>query len=207
MTHPFIPAPNVAKLQAIFDYNGAKVQNVYHFQRSEPYDVDTMTDLAGVFSSYWNAGFAEYLDTTNSLSSIEVTALDEESSPGIVYTTGLPINGDNSVDENLPGNVTVAVRWNTALRGRSYRGRTYHVGLSKANVTDNRVVGLVAIALQEKYGGMTLGQGTWVGHTMVVVSYMSHKTWRTTAVCTPIIACYVDQYTDSQRRRLQGRGT
>lgn len=204
---PFIPAPGVARLQLIYNYNGAKVENVIHWIADMPFSVNMMENLADLVKGWWIDNFRTAFNPANSLDHIEVQALDEENSPGIVYTDGLPSVGLNVGNENLPGNVTVTVKLGTPYRGRSYRGRIYHVGLTASTVTGNRLTGLYAIALGTAYQTLVGGLGMNLKFKPVIVSYMSHGQWRAQAVVTQVTYQYVGEELDSQRRRLAGRGT
>lgn len=202
----FIPAIGIARASLIYYYNGQVCQNVLHYKTSLPYTVETMTDLAVGLKGWWNDELKGYMTEDNKLARIEIQALDWQNSPGIVYTDGLPSAGVNITDVQEPGNVTLAIKWTTANRGKWHRGRTYHVGLLHSHVTGNTVTGLVAIALYTSYVKLLHPPYTVGDHYLQIVSYREFNVWRTNAVCTPVTACVVDDHIDSQRRRLYGRG-
>lgn len=206
MARPFIPAPNVARAQMIFSYNGSICENVLHYQSDIPYTTERMTDLAAALKGWWSDEFKSYFNVANSLQRIEVQALDEENSPGITYNDGLPLVGTNLTTENLPGNVTMAITLRTAYRGRSFRGRIYHLGLIPIQVTGNGISGVVAIAMDVSYDKLKHPTYGVFSHDLVVVSYRSHSEWRLQAVCTPVTNLVTHSRVDSQRRRLSGRG-
>lgn len=131
----------------------------------------------------------------------------------VIGTTGLPTTGGNNTT-GYPNNVTLAVKWGTGLAGRSFRGRTYHIGLVITQVdTNDNVVASELNAIVGAYDALrTALDNATLGVEMVVVSRYSgvdanHKPIpRVTGITTPISGVSADPVTDSQRRRLPGRG-
>lgn len=204
-THPFIPATNTVKLELCYTYNSQKTENVFYFTKTggEP-SVDDMTTFAGVVKDWWNTNMKPLTLNTMALRLIRVTDMTTENAPGIEYSTGLPLSGTIASTSQPPNNVCVTVKWVTGLRGRSYRGRTYHMGFDGAAMSAANTIGNALVtSLQSAY---RLLRTVDVGWEMVVVSQMHAGSWRASAVCTPILDCGIDATVDSQRRRLPGRG-
>jgi len=204
MPTPFIPAPTACRVLMQHQQEGQRVENVYHCVKDDGFTTADLVTCASVFKS-WEDSTMQVLRANNSyLDTIVATALDAETSPAIVYTTGLPIVGEAGTDYS-PMNVTVAVRWNTALRGRSFRGRTYHIGLCRSQYQQSKLTTGMQSGLVAAYDQL-LADLIAEGMVLVVASYRHAKAWRTEALLTTILNCSVEITLDSQRRRLPGRG-
>ncbi len=202
----FIPAPNTAQIDMVFMYNGQRCENVYHVQQETPYDQTSLAVLAALFKNWWDTDMRPLCPNTLGLVLIVARSLESESAPTIEYSSGLPIAGAITTVGQLPNNVTVAVKWTTALRGRSYRGRTFHLGLRDDMVTGNTVDPTALTALQGGYQGLIDDLDGLPGD-LVVVSRYHNNAPRVTAVVTPVQGFSIDSTVDSQRRRLPGRGS
>lgn len=201
---PFIPVPNVVKLEAIFNFNGQICENVHHYEKDVAWDVASMQNLASEYIQAWTTFLRPTMTNEVSLSNIKVTDLTTQFSNGIEYSTGLPLAG-SSVAPASPNNVTLSVTWVTAFRGRSFRGRTYHIGLKESEVGQNEVTVSYAGIMAAFYGALFTSVPS-TGETMVVVSYREGNAPRAEGLATPIIGISINRTVDSQRRRLPGRG-
>lgn len=206
MSRPFIPAPQVARAEIVFQYGGQVVENVYHFKADSPIDLASLSTLAGALATWWHDNFPGYFVSGNKMLKVITTALDDQYAPQFVFAPSSGYEGTVLTASQLPGNCTAAVTLYTAKRGRSYRGRIFHVGLLEAHVTDNYVNGLMAIELFEKYHKLIEEPFGVNGWTLGVLSYYTEGAWRMTAdfnACTSIV---FSDLIDNQRRRLTGRG-
>lgn len=202
---PFIPVPDVVKLEVIFRYNGQICINTHHYRKDVPWDVPAMQNLAAEYIQAWNTFMEPTMTNENELINTRVTDLTTQFSNSIEYSTGLPIPGDAN-SSAAPNNVTLSVTWLTAFRGRSYRGRTYHIGLTEANIAQNEVSGTYRGYMAAFYGALFTSVPS-TGEEMVVVSYFQGGEPRAEGLATPIIGISIDAVVDSQRRRLPGRGS
>jgi hypothetical protein len=110
----------------------------------------------------------------------------------------------------MPNNVTCAIKWLTANSGKSFRGRTFHIGMTDQMVIGNNLAGgqdtkfltaytalMNAVASQPAAGGAS-------GFHLVVVSKRHNNAWRDTAVVTPVLSCgLTNTIVDTQRRRMR----
>jgi len=200
----FIPAPNAGKIEMRYTQESQQIENVYHVVGAAPMTAADLSAVALIFKNWWNANVKTYVVPTASLNTIVATALDAATSPAIVYATGLPIVGTNG---GAPAalHVTVAIRWLTALRGRSFTGRTYHIGISEGYYTGSKLDTGYSAALVIAYNALQTALGG-SSYSQCITSYRHNKAPRTTAVSTDVTGCTVDETLDSQRRRLPGRG-
>jgi hypothetical protein len=206
MSHPFIPAPNTASVELIYQDTGEISENVFHVQKGSPFTLAQLQTLRGVVDTWDNtlAKGARYSGAV--LLRIRTRALDTAASPTEDYYLPTPRPG-TVAGAGCPLNVAFCMKLATGLAGRSYRGRWYWGHIALANLAD---VGHVSAGYQS---GVVSGLNSLItslataGYTMVVTSYMTGGAWRTTAVNTAVTgAVSVDNVLDSQRRRLPGRG-
>lgn len=203
---PFVEVPNTVEVVPQFTYDLQKVANVHHVEKGSAWTTADMEAVAAAYIEWWDTTMKTgYAPTTLSLNSVIVRDLTTQSAPALEFTIGLPLVG--TVAAALPNHVTAAVKWITALRGRSFRGRTYHIGLAEGHVLNNQLAIAVINGLLAAYEGLQAAlEGTPAGGDMVVVSKYTGGAERDTGVTTPIIGVSLDSTVDSQRRRLPGRG-
>ena len=201
----FVPFNNVIKLEAIFTLAGQRVQNVHNYLVDETPNVDTCQALMGSYLDWYNGSLAPLQPPACQLVLMRATIMEEENSPGVENAAFSTANGIHN-SEPLPNSVTAAIRWVTGFRGRSYRGRTYHIGLTEDQVQGNTITSETVTALQVAYGEL-MSLPVDVGPAvMCICSRVSHGVERTVGVATPVLNVVVDNVVDSQRRRLPGRG-
>jgi hypothetical protein len=189
----------------IFDYQAQTVENVYHVKNGLPFAVADLQTIASEFKQWWATSLRSSVSSQLTLAKIEVVATDSQTAPAIVYTTDLPLSGTAATFGPMPNNVTVAMKWSTGLRGRSYRGRTYHLGLCEDQVVGNEVNGTFLAGLIASYADL-LGHVNIGANTLCVVSRFHNNSARVSGVATDILSVSADPVIDSQRRRLPGRG-
>jgi len=120
----FIPVSRAARLTMESEQDGQILANVFWFQQepSAGYDASSLADLATKFDAAWTAHIADFQTSDVLWSRIVARAMDSASSPAIEqFMTG----AGGHTGDNLPTNVTFAIKWVTGLAGRSFRGRTY----------------------------------------------------------------------------------
>jgi len=137
----------------------------------------------------------------------ETYAVDLSSASGGVFTAS-GANGETGAIsfEQLPNNATLVCTLRTAQRGRSYRGRIYHIGLTEGQVVANTVVPGIITSLSLAYAQL-LNTANFGGCELAVLSRYNANAPRLIGVATPVIdTLFADPTIDSQRRRLPGRG-
>lgn len=202
---PFVPAPRTVKAELFFTQDGQRVENVLHFQFDSLVTAEDMENLGEALVSWWDTVMQPIVSNTVQLTAVKMTDLTTETSPVLEYTEGLPLTGTLTTAA-LPNNVTVVIKWITAKRGRSFRGRTYHIGMLASQVLGNTLVNTFRTALTSAYSALTIPAGTANG-VLSVVSYISNGSTRSVAEVTPVIGLTINPTVDSQRRRLPERGS
>lgn len=203
----FVPFNNVIKIEPVFTYGGVIVENVHYYLVDETPDLDTGISLADDYIASWTNGIRGSIPGTCTLDKIRVTIMENQNDPGLEhFGTTLPLAG-TGVGDQLPNNCTVAVKWQTMYRGRSYRGRTYHVGIREVDVNANTLIGAFATTLLSFYQSIMTLTGDVGPCNMVVASRVQNGVLRSQGVATQVVNVSIDPTIDSQRRRLPGRGT
>jgi len=202
---PRITTPGAAEVEVRYIWNGQAVENVLHFHRGTDYDVDGLNNLAADVAAWAIANLIPLQTAICAFTEVLATDLSSNTGPQVSYTTGLPVVGTDG-SGSQPNNVTVAVKAGTDSRGRSFRGRTYFIGLCLNEVIGSTLTSTALAAIKAAYEALrdypfTDGSSKWV-----VLSEVHNNAPRANGVTTDVTTVSVDPTTDSQRRRLPGRG-
>lgn len=212
MGHPFIPVPNTLQLEAVYSTPGGVAENVYHVQGTGPYtDINATANRLIAAYETWESGLGK-MQRSGSVALIHLRVRDIGQQNGPVVEKAENIPGGEGGGP-LPDNVSVSIKWATALSGRSYRGRSFHIGLTTNDVTGDTVNAAKITQLIAAYESLRTGLAGagWLtaGDTaaqLVVVSLRANKAWRLVGVATPVIAAkVVNSFVASRRTRLLGR--
>lgn len=200
-----IPSPGVLELLMRFTQDNQLVENVYHVSHDGPWGTDEMNEIAGTFVGWWQTYMQGVVPTNVTLREVICQDL-RTGGAGIIYSSGLPLAGTNP-SPALPNSVSLAVKWGTGLRGRSYRGRTYQIGMVEGAVNGNTVVPGSLEVFRSAYDALrTALDNATLGVEFCVLSQTTDGAPRVAGVCTPISGITIDPTVDNQRRRLPGRG-
>lgn len=201
---PFIPVPSAAMVELLYTLDGQKVENTLYFRQAEAWDATELAALCAQVAAWWSANIAPIQTTETLLRAIKATSLESDTAPAIE----LPVGDSGGVSaETVASNVTLSVKFLTAGRGRSSRGRNYFIGLPQTAVAQNEVslvtVGQILDAYNTLLDPEVITEGAWS-----VVSRFEDNAPRDPGIAQLVTAVAVtDNIVDSQRRRLPGRGT
>lgn len=203
----FIPVPDTVMAELRMAINGQQVENTLYFQKEGGWNVPGATQLANDLLVWWTTLLSVQLSEQLVLREVTVSDLNVVDSFQVTVPAPTPNPSGGVVGEAEPNNVSLTVSFRTGLRGRSFRGRNYVVGIPKEKTLNSQVISTFSAYMQGSYQGIpsaiTLSGGTWV-----VASRFHANAPRVTGVSTPVTAVVVvDDFVDSQRRRLPGRGT
>ena len=204
-THDYIPVLNTVKAEMIYLQDGQYVENVWHVHSGSAWIPEEMALLADHLIAWWEVCYRPSYVTTYSLRTVRVTNLNTINSSVVERALNPPQFGTRTLDPALPNNVTVAIKWLTELRGRSYRGRTYIPCLTESLVAGNHL-SEDGLTLSAFFASSLMDAINVAGRDLCIVSYCNDHTWRTEGVTTPVTAFSVNEVLDSQRRRLPERG-
>lgn len=203
---PFVPVPNTALVEIRLQQDSQKVENTLYFELGTGWDATSLGDLGTSVITWWETFMSPLTSNTVVLREVVCTDLTSDIAPSIVSTPGTLVTGDD-INEALPNNVSLAISFRTAGRGRSSRGRNYFVGITDEHVAGNTAESGFVSDLTAAYLALGLGGSFDVDAIWCVVSRFHNNAPRTTGIATPITSVsVVDDTIDSQRRRLPGRG-
>lgn len=210
---PFIPVANTVEVELRMTLDDQKIENTLYFESANAPVFADMALLASNIVIWWDTSIAPLLPVDVVLREVVVT--DLTSATGPQYSSALDGSNAGTLGQPaLPNNVTLAVSFRTALRGRSFRGRNYVPALTEGQVVNNTVNSSVLLDYTNAYNAIITevapSDGPW---TWVIVSRYSgvdsegKPIPRVAGVTTPVqAAVIVDATIDSMRRRLPGRG-
>lgn len=218
----FIPVTNAADFSLQFaQQSGDFAENVFGVQRDEAWTVPALTTVGNAIMEWWKSGDGTH--KYQGLMSSTVTLLGcyvRDMTTAISPTLSLPVPGDITAAgagsaNPLPQGVSFAVTARTGLAGRSYRGRTFLIGLTEDDIVEpnaNQLPAASATGIVAAFNALITAVHTADSHsTLVVVSKYSgvdshgKPIPRTVGVTTPIIGYgYHDLFLDYQRRRAPG---
>jgi len=202
----FQPVPNTVQCDAIFMLFGQIIENVYHVFVPDGVDAPTIQDCADVIGHWVEDTYLDNLSSNLTFLRVEAKNLSIADGGEAVYLAA-PGTVGGSADASEPGNVAFCVSLKTAESGRSHRGRKYISGLAVSQRVGNAVLPAYGAALADSLNTLlTVLEG--VAKALVIVSRIQDGITLVTAAVTPVTsAVAVDFNIDSQRRRLNGRGT
>lgn len=195
----------LVKAEIRFTWNGQLVENVLHFVHTiDPPDPTNMGMLADFIrdqvQDFWLAQMA---------STVTFREVYVEEYAGNISQSATSVGTGNGTlaGESMPGNATFCLSLRTEFVGRSRRGRFYTIGMSE----NNQSAGVVNAVYRNAWLGLLsnirvlAALDNW---GLCVASFTSGGSPRPTAQVTLVNAIIaVDDFVDSQRRRLQGRGS
>lgn len=209
---PTILVPSTVMVEMVYVQHSQRVENVFHVK--VPAGAPTLTDLLNirnVFMDWYQAAAGGNLrsqqSSTVSLALVRCASLHAVGAPVHEYVPNPPVGG--ALGGAYFGYVTLAVKWGTGLGGRSYRGRTYHVGLTAGIDAAGLISAANAAAIQTAYNLLPT-KLTAAGYTLVVASKYSGVQMvngyrrgipRPVGITTPITSCSVERGTDTNRHR------
>lgn len=209
---PFVPVANTALVEVRVTANGQQCENTTWWEFPAPPVPADLISLGNALEAWWNAFPAPLTSSNVQLREILLTSQHDATAPQVSITPGIATFGTSTANI-VPNNVTMSVSFRTALRGRSFRGRNYIVGITEDQIAGNSFVAAFTPLWQAVYEEL-LTVAASEGVTWVVASRFSGVNPGTGApipraagVTTPITTVLVvDDFVDSARRRLTGRG-
>lgn len=202
---PFIPVPN--GIQLCFDWllSGQFVQFCLQLRKSAgavvPADLAQVTAAA---ETWFTGDYFGKVSPQALLRQVRATDLSVQGGSQDINPVGVA-GGSGTVSE--ANNVSIVVSQRTAKRGRAYRGRAYTTGLDQAKrLSPTQVTSAYAAQILSSFTGLQTTLDV-IGFDVVVATKQLNGAVVNPAETNEVIAFVVDQNFDSQRRRLEGRGS
>lgn len=196
MPTPIIPS--AVKVTVRFTLFNQIIENVWGCHPAGAIDFAELTAIANDFASVAASDLMPALSQAVTL--IDATALDISVASGVqsTFTVSPPVAGGVATDA-YPSNVAFCLGLVTAAGGRSGHGRKYFSGIPVGLVVED-VVDSGFIDDMINYVGALISTTAGNAHPVAVLS-------PTLLAVNDVIGSRVaDSFSDSQRRRLAGRG-
>ena len=203
----FIPVANTAMIELVYEGpEGQTCENTMYFNGGAM-DLAGLGALVDAVTTLVTDNILPLLHSAVSLVRVVGTLLDVLDGLQVISTTGLPASGGET-GGMLPSNVSFALSFRSASRGRSARGRNYVYGIpSAAQDTTDSLNSTYVSALVDAWSAVLFGT-TETGWEPVVVSRFTAGAPRTAGVTFAITSVVAtDTGIDTMRRRLAGHGT
>ncbi len=201
---PFIPIPNTVLLTAIFrDADGVEAINRFYPSTVSVPTEDDLTECAGIYTDVFTEAMVGITMSNWTLEGVICRAMNEEFGLEFVASDGVPQDGGVGSGAQ-PNQVSATVTWLTGLVGRSFRGRTYMVGLPLTFVASGQkqLTDTGRTNLQNAFETLRTAFETG-GHALQVVSLSSGGIPRSEGVTTTILSVRANFPLATQRRRLR----
>lgn len=203
----FISVPSTAELEITATLFGQNIENTLYVTKDDAWLAADLTDLANYGLGWWTSNILPSLSVDYLLRSAIATSLESDVAPSIEVPAD-PATVGGIGESSLPSNVCITVKFGTAFRGRSARGRNYLSGIPDVDQEGNQISLGFVTPVVEGYSEFPLGAGWGADWHHVVVSRFHDGAPRLTGITNEVITyTYTDNDIDSQRRRLTGRGT
>src|ERR1044072_3328840 len=200
----FIPVLNAAKVVMHYQLDLQECQNVFYFDIGHVPDATDCMDLCNNVITAWIARFQSLQPTALQLLTVEATSLSGAVAPFARVRVNDFGEGGSAA---LPNNVTLSIKFDGDLTGRSTRGRMYWLQLQEDQVVGSFVqttpLGQILGAVEGFFEDIAASSSN---ATHIVVSYCGNGDWRMEGLKTVVTNYSSDGIPDSQRRRLPGRG-
>jgi len=220
---PFIPVEHTAEAVMKFTRNGQQLRTVLHFKKGDASEFTSaeLAVLGNGMNTAWVAHMRSTHDELTFYNGCTVQSLTAEDAGGVDVPLTADTQGTGVSGTPLPNNVTAAIKKLTGLRGRSFRGRIYHIGIASGYLADvgHLSAGTVTAylnqwelffaeihALAGAFVHVVVSRYSGVENVIVGGRYKRQAIPRDAGVATPVTSLQMDATLDSQRRRLPGRG-
>ena len=201
----FIPISEAAKAAIAFSMTGQRVLITLTFRLAVAYDLTTLADLALKLHTWYTTYLKGNLSGAIALTDIVCTAIHSITAPQHTRIIS-PGEAGTAGASSLGLGEAMVVTLRTALRGRNYRGRTYLPGVGGLYRVDPGSISTTGTSQILAAMAKLIDVPTMGTHVLVVPSRFTGGLPRVNGVANAVTAISMDNFLDSQRRRLVGRG-
>jgi hypothetical protein len=202
----FIPLPFGIKVEVSWTTGSGIAVCVFFNQKTVSTPVTT-TDLTNAISLYdaWRTAIRPIQSTQVGVAGIRATDWSVPEGASQFTAPSANVFGTNTLP-SLPMNVAMCASHYTGFIGRSRRGRSYIPGLGENVVAVGDILGALFRNYAVTAFAALRASSLAASQAQVVASFQHNGAPRVTGLGTVVLTTAVDQYSDSQRRRLAGRG-
>jgi len=194
---PLPTIANAAKVTVKGELFGQLVENVWFVGTPGLPSAGDLSTICGIFQTGY-VGILAPLSEDLSYGEFTARYLGDVAGPEFTLAS-IPAEAGGTAQPSSPGSVALCVSLRTSLAGRRFRGRKYFSGIPEnavaANVVDPAVGSTIVSAINDLITALAGNDSP-----LAIVSYAGLTV---TGVTTALL---VDNFVDSQRRRLTGRG-
>lgn len=200
----FINTPNVVRTALRFTLDGQDIVNTLWFRNVTDSldDGVVLANFGNSLATWWEGNMAQWVADDLVLRDVTVTSQESLDAPSVVSPQTIP---GEDISPPEPNMVAFVLKFNTAQRGRSGRGRNYIAGIPGNVVASNAVTSTFADGVRSAYNaliGSPIGNWEWV-----VVSFQLDNVERAQGYAQEVLAAsYTTLNVRTQRRRNVGVG-
>lgn len=206
---PTILVPYGITCEMIYTQGSQRLENVYWVTKGTVPIAADLTALWTLFRDWENT--SGKTQRMSPVSCVLISLASRHAVGAPVYEAAVsPVIAGSQPAAVAPPFNTMAVRHSTGLSGRSYRGRTYHIGMAQVwNDGDGLVTAVVANAIAACYNLLRTNLAT-AGWTLCVASLYSGVEMvngyrrgipRAAGILTPILTSTCERGIDTRRSR------
>lgn len=193
-----------------YQYDSQRLENTLYFLSPSPITIGMLVTLGGVLNDWWQANWQPLVATEVELTEIFLADLTSETGSIYSFVAGLPLGGTVGA-EAMPANVAPCISFRTGVRGRSFRGRNYLIGIDVDNVASNHIAADYLTDAIDAYNALATAVAAEDWQHAVVSRYSGYTvvdgkkvpTPRVAGLATPVLSyAFTDDVVDSQRGRL-----
>jgi hypothetical protein len=191
-------------MTALFqDQDGVLAINRHYAQISAAPTIEELGTVADGYMDWMIENQSPAMESNWSLTGLTVRDMNVEDGLEFTQSTLLPQNGQVG-SSRLPNQVSATITWLTGFVGRSFRGRTYVVGLPGQYIAtgQKRLTPEGQSGLEGNFNTLLDIMNT-AEHPLVVVSFFHDNAPRTEGVSTLIVSARCNFPLATQRRRLR----
>lgn len=211
---PFVPVPQTFLVEVKCLWRGQLVENTIWVQDiTGPLTPERAVSLALLMEGWFTSTYLTLVSEGVTYLASVVTGQEALDSPRAVQAASGFSGGAPTPSQ--ANNVSLAISFQTGLRGRSFHGRNFIIGVPGTLIEGNDVdvafrndIQAAYITLQSDLDENTFAHviaSRFSGST--IVDGEKVPTPRVTGITTPVLTyAFFDSVVDAQRRRLPGRG-
>lgn len=198
---PFVPFLDCAEVVMFFSNNATFWNLTLGMKYSGAVTLTELTALAVQIDAWWGADLRNRISTFATLTQIRCTGLTTATDPS--YSMPPSATPDGALTGSpMPPSVCMGVTFQTALRGRSYRGRNFVAGRVQEELANEASWAATPLAnMLVKYQALPAAVAV-AGWSHVVLSRQLDGARRTVGASTPVTGYRANAPVATQRKRL-----